>query len=269
MTGCAPWPKMETIHISRSELKYRVRAPELPALRRWLLRYCVPDAHSRGGEWYGVHSLYLDNGDLRLFQDAQQKLPHRLKLRARAYGEAGGSVKLEVKRRVRDRIVKTSATLAARRWAEAAPLGLRGLRDLAEPSMGEFLQLTESLRATPRMLVSYERQAFSSAVDEYVRVTFDRNIRCQALPRWELIGDARAWVPVDAATGFGERESTYVMEVKLLDSPPEWVRDLVLSFGLERRGGSKYVRSAQRALLYREPAWDLWPHSLGWSGSAA
>ncbi|MBI2686316.1 MAG: polyphosphate polymerase domain-containing protein [Acidobacteria bacterium] len=250
-------PALEVIHVARTEFKYRVRAEDLPAIQRWLLRYCVPDENSREGDWYAIRSLYLDNNEFRLFQDAKLKTAYRLKLRARAYGDARGGVKLEVKRRVRDLIVKTSATLTQPQWTNAAPAGTRGLSDLAKPSMSEFLQFTETLHAAPRMLVYYERQAFSSFVDEYVRVTFDRNIACQPMTEWDLAGDPRKWLSVDMATGFDERESTYVMEVKFLDSPPAWLRDFTLAFGLVRRGGSKYVRSVKRALSYREPAWDL------------
>lgn len=247
----------ETIHVARTEAKYRVRAEELPAMRHWLLRYCVPDENSRGGDWYAIRSLYLDNRANRLYQDAQQKLAYRLKLRARAYGDAAGSVKLEVKRRVRDQIVKTSATLRAEQWADVTGTGLRGIHELGKASTGEFLQLAESLRAEPKMLVYYERQAFSSVVDEYVRVTFDRSVLCQPVREWELQGDSRAWLAVDGASGFGERESTYILEVKYMDSPPAWLRDMVLTFGLQRRGGSKYVKAMRRGLFYREPAWDL------------
>jgi hypothetical protein len=49
------------------------------------------------------------------------------------------------------------------------------------------------------------------------------------------------------------------LEVKFQDAPPAWLRDLVLTFGLERRGGSKYVKAMQRGMFYREPAWDLVP----------
>lgn len=245
------------IQVARTEAKYRVRAEELPAMRDWLLRYCVPDENSRGGDWYAIRSLYLDNAAHRLFHDAQQKLAYRLKLRARAYGDATGAVKLEVKRRLRDQIVKTSATLRAEQWTAVTETGLSGIHGLGKASTGEFLQLAESLRAEPKMLVYYERQAFSSVVDEYVRVTFDRSVMCQAVRGWDLMGDPRGWVAVDGATGFGERESTFILEVKYMDAPPAWLRDLVLTFGLQRRGGSKYVKAMQRGMFYREPAWDL------------
>lgn len=239
---------LDTVHVSRTECKYRVRASELPALRQWLLRYCVPDENSRGADWYAIRSLYLDNDDFRLYRDAQQKLSYRLKLRARAYGDGAGKWKLEVKRRVRSLVVKTSASV---------PAGWNGVAESVKPSMAEFLQFTDSLHATPRMLVYYERQAFSSVVDEYVRVTFDRNVCCQRMTRWDLYGDPRAWIQLDAPTGFGEKDSTYIMEVKFQETPPAWLRDFVVHFGLERRGGSKYVKAMQRSMFYREPAWDL------------
>ena len=249
--------RTETIRVARTEAKYRVRAEELPALRSWLLRYCVPDENSQGGDWYAIRSLYLDNDGYRMYHDAQQKLAYRLKLRARAYGDATGSVKLEVKRRLRDQIVKTSATLRPEQWAAVTETGLSGLHGLGKASAGEFLQFAESLRAEPKMLVYYERQAFSSVVDEYVRVTFDRNVMCQPVREWDLMGDPRAWLSVDGANGFGERESTFILEVKFMDSPPAWLRDLVLTFGLQRRGGSKYVKAMKRGMFYREAAWDM------------
>jgi len=252
----------DIIHVARSEYKYQIRAEVLPAIRRWLLQYCVPDENSRNGDWYAIRSLYLDNDDFRLFRDSREKLAYRLKLRARAYGDANGSIKLEVKRRTRDLIVKTSATVRQAQWVEAAPYGLDGLNAIAKPSMHEFLQLADTLRATPRLLVYYERQAFSSVVNDYVRVTFDRNVACQPMDRWTLTGDARQWLCLDAPTVFADRDSYYIMEVKFLDDPPAWLRDLVLEFGLERRGGSKYVKGIRRSFLYRDPAWDLYPQML-------
>jgi hypothetical protein len=250
---------MESIQVARCEYKYHVRACEVPAIRDRLLRYCVPDANSRGGEWYAIRSLYLDTRHYRLYHESKEKLPFRFKLRARAYGDARGSVKFEVKRRVRDLIVKTSATVKAPEWAVAAPAGLPGLFDLGKPAMHEFLQLAETWQASPRMLVYYERQAFSSTVDDYVRVTFDRAMKCQPMRDWCLTGEARSWLSVDAPASYDERDSVYVLEVKFAGKPPGWLRDFSLACGLERRGFSKYCRSVERAVFDREPAFDLTP----------
>lgn len=256
-----PTLPMERILVSRREYKYAIADRQLPAIRDYLLRYCVPDANAQTPDWYAIRSLYLDDSDFTLFQDAKIKAPYRLKLRARAYGDASGSIKLEVKRRVRDLVVKTSATVKAPQWAERAPGGLPALAALNLPSMAEFVQFAETFRATPRLLVYYERQAFSSLVDDYVRVTFDRHIQCQSLTRWDLRGDPRAWLPLDAPRAFAQSDSQYVMEVKFTDNPPDWLRDMILHFGLERRGYSKYVRGVARLWHESEPAWDLRPRS--------
>lgn len=259
----------ETIHVARSEYKYQVFAEQIPAIREWLLRYCVPDENSRSGEWYAVRSLYLDNAQFRLYQDAKDALPFRFKLRVRAYGDASGSIKLEVKRRVRELIVKRSATVRPEAWQLIQQQGEEAFLDLATPAMGEFLQLQQSLAATPRMLVYYERQAFSSTVDNYVRVTFDRCMQCQPMRDWRLHGDPAEWRPVDAPRTFGETASPYVLEIKFLDAPPAWLRDLVLRFDLERRGFSKYGRAVESTILQEERAWELIPglRSSRWSAA--
>lgn len=100
----------------------------------------------------------------------------RFKLRIRSYGDGDGPVKLEVKRKLRDIIYKTSATVSPDGWSAA-----------------ELLQLVESVRALPRILVRYERLAFSSVVDSYVRVTFDRRMICQPVEGLDLQGDPLAW----------------------------------------------------------------------------
>lgn len=257
----SPTLPMERILVSRREFKYAIADWQLPSIRNYLLRYCVPDANAQSADWYAIRSLYLDTNDFALFRDSKEKAPYRFKLRARAYGDASGSIKLEVKRRVRDLVVKSSATVKAPQWAELAPGGLPALASLGLPSMAEFVQFTETLRATPRLLVYYERQAFSSLVDNYVRVTFDRHIQCQSLNNWDLLGDHRAWRPLDAPRAFGQSDSQYVMEIKFTDYPPDWLRDMVLHFGLERRGYSKYVRGVARLWHEAEPAWDLRPRS--------
>lgn len=246
---------MERILVSRREFKYAIRDWQLPAIRDYLLRYCTPDANSQSADWYAIRSLYLDNDAFTLFADSKAKAPYRFKLRARAYGDASGPIKLEVKRRVRDLVVKASATMQPAQWKNAPPDAL------SLPAAAEFLQLSETLRATPRLLVYYERQAFSSIVDNYVRVTFDRHIQCQPLSEWDLLGDPRAWRPLDAPRAFGDGGSPYIMEIKFTDTPPAWLRDMAIHFGLERRGYSKYVRGVAGLWLDSEPAWDLRPRS--------
>jgi hypothetical protein len=101
-----------------------------------------------------------------------------------------------------------------------------------------------------------------STIDDYVRVTFDRRILCQPMHNWKLSGNLRLWRAVDDPATVREDNSTYVLELKFRIAPPIWLRDLVRTFGLVRRGFSKYARSAQRIRTDRDPAWDLRSHGF-------
>lgn len=251
-----------TIRVARSEYKYHVRFEQIAPITKWLASYCVPDALARG-EWTPVRTLYLDTSDFRLYRESKETLPFRLKLRVRGYGDASGKVKLEIKRNVRGLIVKKSAVIKAEDWSLLATRGMGHLYEIDSPSANEFLQLVEILRAEPAILVYYERKAFSSVVDHYVRVTFDCRIQGQRMRAWDLRGSPKTWMPLDAAGRIGERDSPCVLEIKFLDSPPAWLRDLVLRFHLERRGFSKYCQGVERTAMHREDALDSYPGMWG------
>lgn len=240
------------MEISRYEFKYHIPPDRLPELRRYLLRYCDADVNSRG-DWYPIYSLYLDNDGYKMYRDTEDGAPWRMKLRVRGYANAEAPVKLEVKRRLKDQVRKTSALVSASDWARVGRVAdLPGIGQ-----RGEFVRFTESLRAAPKMLVSYERLAFSSKIDDYVRVTFDRRMRCQPMRDWSLAGQECRWRSVDDPASLGGGRSVYLMELKFVLAPPAWLRDMVNHFELQRRGYSKYGRAVRRCVFERESAWDL------------
>lgn len=243
---------MNTVTVSRYEYKYLVAPAALDDIRHYLLRYCDPDKHSNGAAWYTISSLYLDTPDYRFYRLSAGQALERIKLRARAYA-MGGPVKLEIKRRAGDLITKHSLVITPETWQRLARAGARALPHGANGAPVDFARLTEGFRAAPKLLVHYERQAFHSNVDDYVRVTFDRRIRCQPMRAWSFDGGPRAWGPVDA----GVENSPYVLEVKFILRPPAWLHDMVTALRLVRRGFSKYARGVRRTLGEREPAWDL------------
>jgi len=253
---------MGLLNVARYEYKYVLQPDRLPEVERFLRAYCVEDGYSRDGGWYTVISLYLDNDHYQLYRDTEDSVPWRVKLRVRTYGESDGPVKLEIKRRSMDLIRKSSAIVPTDVWGRFADGELLGLVNGNGRTHSEFVQLTESLRASPKILVRYERRAFVSTVDDYVRVTFDRRIRCQPTRNWTVAGEDHAWRWVDDPASLGVSESAYLLELKFAVAPPAWLHDLVTTFGLVRRGYSKYGRSMRRSLAGDEQAWDLCPTPL-------
>jgi hypothetical protein len=258
---------MVPLNIARHEFKYLIRPGQIPSIQRFLLQYCAEDLYSRDHGWYSISSLYLDNDSYQLYRDTEDGLPWRFKLRIRAYGAGGAPVKFEVKRRANDLILKSSVCLAPDLWRRVAPAGLAGISAVGALGSGEFVRLVEKLRAAPKMLVQYERRAFSSLIDDYVRVTFDRRINCRPAAQWTFNSASQSWRPIDDPSSFGELESLCVLELKFRFAPPVWLQDLVTSFGLVRRGFSKYGRAVRRARAASEPAWGLLPVPILQPGS--
>lgn len=247
---------MNIIDVSRYEFKYLLNSEEVPEVRRFLLQYCTPDVNANGNEWYGIHSLYLDTPDYAFYRASSEKAMERLKLRVRGYSTGTGPVKLEIKRRRGDVVSKKSMITSQEVWSAVHHNGLWSLAEAASDCL-PFVRLAEELSARPKVLVIYERHALHSHVDDYVRVTFDRRILSQRMHRWSLRGDPRGWLSVDDPASLSEEYSTYVLELKFQVAPPAWLRDLVIRFGLARRGFSKFSRAITRMRSDRDNAWDL------------
>ena len=166
---------------------------------------------------------------------------NRHKLRIRWYDDHSESVFFEVKRRMNDVVLKRRATV----YRSAADAILRsdcideGM--LTRPdahglsNLHYFRDLMETMFATPRAVVRYEREAYISDLEEPVRITFDRRLCCYPS---ETLGplpgyDSKRWRHID--------DFPVILEIKFTDSFPVWVKQLVRRFHLVRQSVAKYV----------------------------
>ena len=244
----------------RRELKYRITPEQIPAIRDVVRRHCSPDRDTELGG-YLLSSLYFDTPSLRCYRDFRDRQPVRFKMRVRRY--LGDDYHLEVK--ARDGLVfhKTRATVPEGLW----PAVLRDPRALpGRPDIEKFLVRLLSLGALPSVLVRYRREAWTSTIDDYARVTFDHRIEAALPIRDEvIISDSGAdWVPVDRAGRFGLGRPALVLELKCERGVPRWMLDVMQSLGLKREGFSKYaaaiegVRAMPHAPDMRRPAPRWW-----------
>jgi hypothetical protein len=231
----------DRLQTQRFEVKYLVSESTAQLVRDYVRSYLQPDefAANLPDNSYPVHSLYLDSADLATYQAVQLDHKNRFKLRIRYYQDDSEVVFFEIKRRTTETISKQRARV--RRAAVGALLGgrLPGDPDLAAPdakqrvALEEFCRLVRALDAQPKSHVAYRREAWMSPVGNSIRITFDRDVRCEAMPRAELTTRFR-----HAVVPFG---SKVVVEMKFTDRLPEWCRDLARAFGLVRRGAPKYA----------------------------
>jgi len=226
----------------RFEAKYFIRELEAQAIRDYMVPYVTHDPHAEPGKSYTVSSLYLDSPDLCLCQSSVRGEKNRFKLRIRTYGhDLDLPVFFEVKRRV-DQVIQKERSTVLREHVDAllrgygfGPEVLVKAGDMHLARLDRFRDYVDSLSATPRCMVRYEREAYMSALEEPVRITFDRRLSCRPALTYspEVWNFAREWREVH---GF-----EVVMEVKFTDALPLWTRRLIQHFELVRVSVAKYV----------------------------
>lgn len=237
---------------NRHEIKFLVGVRSLPALCGELEEHLAPDAH-HGSEGFGVRSIYYDTTDLRFYWERVEGLRFRRKLRIRHYGHEEivdeTPVFVEVKQRVGRVTQKRRVGLphhAALRLCDGRERIEYAGRGVDDVLVEEVLRLVCALELRPVTMTLFRRRAFSGRdADLGLRVTVDTRVRGRDRDlRFSENSEDRFIVPPSLA----------VVEVKVNDRVPRWLRDLTARHDLSAVHLSKYCQSVE--------AFGLAPRSL-------
>ena len=236
----------------RLELKYLIDEYTADRIRHDIVPFCQPDPHNfghnarsvggnpRGSLGYGISSLYLDSPGLALFNAKERGDSKRLKLRIRSYRGSQIAV-LELKRKISDIIDKTRASVDR---AQVKRIATGRLPAASDPELDRFLTnfaLTSmKVGAQPTLHVRYDREAYSSEVDTYARVTFDRRVEVQRARDWDRAPDPDGWYAFDQYRRPELRDKNVILELKCQSFVPWWITNLIRSHALKRQSISKY-----------------------------
>jgi SPX domain protein involved in polyphosphate accumulation len=229
---------------SRFECKYLIDAHQTEAIREMMRVFMEPDpfAARHADLRYLISSLYFDTEQLKLCRETSGGHTSRFKLRIRTYSDdPGDPVFFEIKRRTNQTIGKRRGRIdraAALRLLDGEHGLLGGLEPDARGPIVEFLRLSETLGAGPMVRVRYRREAWVSADQAPVRITFD-----------DLLAGSRTTTPE-----FGMRSGEWqaialpktILEIKFTEHIPAWVRHLVRVHELQRQSVPKYVLAVDR-----------------------
>lgn len=232
----------DKLQAQRFELKYVISEDLALAIRSFVSSYLEIDEFGATlpNLSYPVHSLYLDSPDMKLYRATINGDKNRFKLRLRFYeNRADAPVFFEIKRRMNNTISKQRG--GVRR--EAVDNLLRGQLPSQEHliskepkqlvALQNFCRLLNNLEACPKAHIAYLREAWISRHDNSVRVTMDRDVRCDPEPTARLCTDM-----IRPVTVFGNK---VILELKFTNRFPDWFKELVRVFGLMQCGAAKYV----------------------------
>ena len=238
---------------SRFELKYHLTEAKAREIRRFVQDHVITNSATRFGldEFsvgkpnfsYPVHSLYLDSDGLKTYWDTINGDKNRFKLRIRYYDSNPGSpVFFEIKRRLDHCILKQRGGvkkemvpwLLAGHYPEQAHLLSRAPAQMV--AMQRFCQLMQQIRATPKLHIAYEREAYVSDDDAF-RLTMDRHIRAEA--------NLDGFIETRMDRARAVYQDVVILELKFTNRFPNWYRDLAELFNLMQCGAAKYVEGVQ------------------------
>jgi hypothetical protein len=243
-------------HRERFEFKYLVPAALLTDLRRAIAPFVEADPHARDQAGrYTVHSIYFDTRGFDYYDEKLSGLKNRKKVRVRGYDEqkAGSPVVLEIKRK------NGMAVTKSRAWLPYSSLEALFAAGDVERYVGPHARDPEELEDArrffyhvhrrglrPVILIHYEREAFFYRFDPTVRITFDKNLRSAPSPALaDLFGEGRALPSLSGR---------FVLELKLQQGIPSWLKSILENFGLERTSVSKYTICLDEHGLPTRPA---------------
>ena len=220
----------------RVEDKYNCTAAEMFALQSRIGAVLRPDENEGGAEGYSITSLYFDDLRDSCLRDTEDGVNRRNKYRIRIYNNALNVIKLEVKTKQDNRILKYSRSISI---AEMKRLMngecIEDSASMEDPAtLFNLAVRTQGLR--PRVIASYERKAFVYEPGN-VRITFDRNVRAGG--RVEEFGQKNISYEF-------LREYDKVLEVKYDEFIPDFLLQLLELGNMQQTAFSKYQMCRER-----------------------
>jgi hypothetical protein len=228
----------ERIPSTHYELHYLISEVTALNIRDFIQTHLELDELSIGRPEFSfpVHTVYLDSPDLALYWRAISDRGQQIELRLRL--ESREPVYVEIKRRLKAVVLRERCTLRAEAIEILLTGQLPGNAYLANPTpanlvmLQHFLKLKETFQANPRMQMAFMREAYISC-DEKARLTFDRNIVCQA--------GSEASFPLKLNCPIPVFHGAVVLKLNFPDRYPNWFQELVERFSLGECEAEKFV----------------------------
>lgn len=224
----------------RHELKFKLNAAQNTLFQDRIEQYMQKDDFCVGGKPYPIYSAYFDTRDFYLVRTSLSKPYYKEKLRLRCYGTSlsdDSPAFLEIKKKIGGIVNKRRVTLEVREAMEFLTTDKRpaSCKDaLSSQILDEIAYLKHVYPLSAKVGIQYERFAYSNSQIPDLRITLDRNIAAG------LIDGQCLNLQGAAQTNYLLPEHEAVLEIKLHEQMPAWLREILTETGLYRGSFSKY-----------------------------
>ena len=227
--------KQTQLSFRRHEKKYLMSREKYEQLWRELSIRLRPDEYFSST----VCSLYYDTDDYSLIRHSIQKPVYKEKLRLRSYGVPGpgDEVFVELKKKFKGIVYKRRVSLPleqAEFWLNGGPAP-----DDSQISR-EIDWVLQRYELSPKIVICCDREAWVDRDEPELRFTFDKNIRYRE-DELRLSAGCHGQPLLE--------EGSVLMEIKMPESSPLWLAELLSRVEVFPAGFSKYGRCYEQGLM--------------------
>ena len=221
---------------ARCEMKYLISKRDHDRLKELMKEYMIPDEYGKST----IQSLYFDTPDDLLVRRSIEGPLYKEKIRLRSYGIAmsDSPVYMEIKKKSEGIVYKRRFELKEKEAERYIRERTRDIK-LIEKEKENKSQIEKEMDFAffrykglkPKVLLSYEREAFYEKDDPDFRITFDSNILYRQVDL-----DLKSGIYGDKLLGEGE----VLMEVKAGAYLPMWLVRFLSANRIYKTSFSKY-----------------------------
>lgn len=221
----------EQVSLYRHEIKYFINKRQAAELRIFLRNSMKQDPNSDSKGSYWIRSLYFDTLDNKDYYEKIIGHSTRKKIRLRIYNTSTNNVKLEIKNKYNNYILKETVNIT-REDANKLIKGDSGsLLNYDERAANKVFAFMHQNIYRPIVIIDYEREAYLYAFQN-IRVTLDKNLRA-AFNSYDLFNDNICMIPVF-------NKDVFVLEVKYDHMLPVFLQKVLSEFAVQKSQISKY-----------------------------
>lgn len=226
---------MNITTLKRYELKYYINFIDYFNISSIISKIFLKDPNNDKNGAYHIRSLYFDNKSNQDYHKKIDGVEKRKKFRIRIYNLNSSPIKLEIKNKFNNYIIKKSLNINTDDANEIISGNYNNLLNykdaVAVNAYKEFLK--DFYR--PVILIDYKREAYNYDLNQ-IRINFDSQIKKREINLSNLYINDNNTFPV-------LKNDKIIMEIKFNGCLPTWIKNLLQLPRFERCAISKYTLS--------------------------
>lgn len=227
-------PKSLQIKTYRHELKFVLSKKEYLLSSELFRATMRMDPNCGEGCQYWIRSLYFDTMDNSDFYEKVIGVNQRKKIRLRLYDLDQQKIKIEIKNRYNEYMMKETAFLEKNEVRQLIKGNREFLLKKNNPTLNRIFYYLTRDYYRPTVLIDYDREAYLSDIQN-IRITFDKNIRASTID-FDLFSKNVQMIPIFD-------QEVIVLEVKFNQFLPQCLKEIISNSQGSRQAISKYCIS--------------------------